>query len=101
VRAIGRAIRLMLFGLAMIVLEFRAFSVPWSWTLAQDLFVLLGLSILLGALWARQRRELQASGEPVKLIPVPGGRHPRLYNLLLWMVISAVLVVAYNLGLRS
>jgi hypothetical protein len=91
---VARTIGLVLFGLGMIVLEFRAFSEPWEWTLAQDIFALAGLSILLGVLWSRGRGLLHGA---TPLVEERGIRRAHLRNLLLWMMIAAALTVLYNI----
>ena len=92
---VARTIGLVLFGLGMIVLEFHAFSEPWRWTLAQDIFVLLGLSILLGVLWSRGRGLLH--GDTSELARQdPDIRKAHLRNLLLWMMIAVALTALYQ-----
>ena len=93
---VARTIGLVLFGLGMIVLEFRAFSEPWKWTLAQDIFALVGLSILLGILWSRGRGLLHGD-TPGLVVEEPGIRRAHLRNLLLWMMIAVALTVLYNI----
>jgi hypothetical protein len=91
---VARTIGLVLFGLGMIALEFWAFSEPWKWTLAQDIFVLVGLSILLGVLWSGGRGLLHGN---TPVMEEPGIRRAHLRNLLLWMMIAAALTVLYNI----
>ena len=50
----GRVIFLVLFGIAMVVLEVNAFSGPWIWSPAQLLFVAVAVAIL--AAWLMRRR---------------------------------------------
>jgi hypothetical protein len=91
-----RAIGMVLFGLGVIALEFRAFSEPWRWTLAQDIFALTGLSTLLGVLWAKGRR-LTSGDMPALVIAEPEGGRAHLRNLLLWLTIAAALVALYHM----
>ena len=91
---VARTIGLVLFGLGMIVLEFRAFSQPWKWTLAQDIFVLVGLAILLGVLWSRGRGLLHGD---TPVVEEAGIRRAHLRNLLLWMMIAVALTALYNI----
>jgi hypothetical protein len=93
---VARSIGLVLFGLGMIALEVRAFSEPWRWNLAQDVFVLTGFSILLGVLWAKGRR-LSSGDMPALAMTQPEGRRAYLRNLLLWLAIAAALVALYHM----
>jgi hypothetical protein len=95
---VPRAIGLVLFGAAMIVLEFHAFSVPWKWTLAQDMFVLAGLSVLLGLIWSRKPL---GGAMPVFAITEPGAKRAQLRNLLLWLMIAAALIALFKVIWRS
>lgn len=51
---VARVILLVLFGIALVVLEVNAFSGPWIWSPAQLLFVAVAVAIL--AAWLMRRR---------------------------------------------
>ena len=49
-----RVVLLVLFGIALVVLEVNAFSGAWTWSPAQILFVAVAVAIL--AAWVMRRR---------------------------------------------
>jgi len=80
-----------------------AFSVPWSWTFDQCLFVFFVLCIAIPLVWLAliwQRGGTAAVKEQRALIQQQGAKpvDKRLYrwSLVFWIAFAAVLVVIFN-----